>query len=277
MEQRWELQTRRVRLISDLIEDYQENMRRAMRLIGCEMFVSNNLQATPHENSQRFDIDIDDWIDAASRTAVNSDSRTDTRNDPSYSFNRMPPRTPRSNLRRGVIYTQMTNLPRRENSNTDTGIDDQQIANSTELIQYDASMSETRCPITWEYFEPTQNVLRINACGHIFGQDALTRWFRRHSRCPVCRRSVVQTDASNNRSDHTPGISLQTNTRLNLDTENSPSNPISQIMTGIISGLNGAINTDSGHYESEFTFDVNDLLNYYTQLVESQNPRPPDA
>ena len=227
------------------------------------------------ENAQR--VDIDDWIDNVSRTTNDIySSEVPRRNDPPYSFNRMPPLYQRSNLRRGFVYTQTPDLSFRENYNSDTGIDNQQIANSTELIQYDASMSETQCPITWENFEPNQNVLRINACRHIFGKEALTHWFERHSRCPVCRTSVVQSDASNNRSEQTPGISLQGNARLNLDTGNIQANPIRQIMSGILTGLNGVINTDSGHYESEFTFDVNDLLNSYTQLIQSQNPGNPD-
>jgi len=275
MEQRWEMQTRRLRLISDLMEDYQENMRRAMRLIGCELYVSNNLMATT--GSQR--VDIDDWIDNSSRTATDRYSsevpRVRQRDDPPYSFNRMPPISQRPNFRRGFIYTQMSDLPSRE-TETDTGIDNAQIANSTELIQYDASMSETRCPITWEYFEPNQNVLRINACGHIFGQDALTHWFQRNSRCPVCRASVIQLESSNQQGTN-PGINLQANARLNMDTGSRSTNAISQIMTGILTGLNGAINTDSGHYESEFSFDVNDLLDSYTQLIQSQNPRNANA
>jgi predicted nucleic acid-binding Zn ribbon protein len=55
-------------------------------------------------------------------------------------------------------------------------------------------MNETRCPISLDYFEPGQNILQINNCGHIFGHQPLMEWFQRHSRCPVCRASVLSTN-----------------------------------------------------------------------------------
>ena len=246
--QEWELQTRRLRLISDMMEDYQDNMRRAMRLIGCELFVSNNL--TSNENSRRVDVDVDDWIDnnsqnANTNTYSSETPRMDRPSEPLYSFNRAPP-PPRTNSRRGFIYTQSSDTtPARLNS--------EQIENSTELISYDASMGETQCPITLDHFEPGQNILRINACRHIFGQDALRQWFQRNSRCPVCRISILQPESSN-------------------DTEQTTStNAITQIISGILTGVNGAMSTESGHYENEVSFDVTDLLASYTELIQSQN------
>lgn len=43
------------------------------------------------------------------------------------------------------------------------------------------------CPITFERFESTSNVSRINLCGHIFSQPALTSWLSTNDTCPVCR------------------------------------------------------------------------------------------
>lgn len=243
--QEWELQTRRLRIISDMMEDYQENMRRAMRLIGCELFVSNNL--TSNGNSQR--VEVDDWIDNTSQNATRNtySSETPRMNRPSepiYSFNHTPPPL-RNNSRRGFIYTQSSD-------STPTRLNSEQIANSTELIEYDASMGETRCPITLDHFEPGQNILRINACRHIFGRDALRQWFQRNTRCPVCRISILQPDSN--------------------DTEQVTStNAITQIISGILTGVNGAMSIESEHYENEVSFDVTDLLASYTELMHSQN------
>jgi hypothetical protein len=68
----------------------------------------------------------------------------------------------------------------------------EQIESFTTLVQYDTSMNEIRCPITWDAFEIGQNVLEINNCRHIFGQNALMEWFQNHSICPVCRTNVTQ-------------------------------------------------------------------------------------
>lgn len=61
------------------------------------------------------------------------------------------------------------------------------IQRATQLVPYDNSMNETRCPITWANFTVGQNVLQINRCGHVFDPDALRTWFRQNRRCPICR------------------------------------------------------------------------------------------
>ena len=250
--QQFELQTRRLRLISDMMEDYQENMRRAMRLIGCELFVSNNL--AEGTNIQR--MNVDDWIDNTSQNGINRYSsetpRVDRHMDPPYSFNRSPPSLPqvRSSMRRGFIYTQTADPPLQRDRHISVGIDTDQIAEYTDLIEYDASMNESRCPITLDSFEPGQMVLQVRACGHIFGQEALTHWVRRNSVCPVCRTSIIQSDS---------------------EETTASTNALNQIISGILSGVNGAMNTESGHSESEITFDVSDLLNSYTELLQGQS------
>lgn len=55
------------------------------------------------------------------------------------------------------------------------------------------------CPIQQTEFEPTDDVMRITRCGHIFGADELTQWFARSPRCPVCRYDI--RDVSNNDPD----------------------------------------------------------------------------
>jgi len=288
--QRYELQGRRLRLISDIMEDYQENMRRAFRLIGCELGISNHVFPNTRNVSN---LNVDDWLDRVSHITTDMYSPESQEyerrglHEEELPYSYTPPTPPtlnRSNVRRGFIYTQL--LEPRTDQPTDTGITNEQIANATHLIQYDASMNETRCPITWDQFEPGQNILQINNCRHIFGHQPLMEWFQRHSRCPVCRASVLPTQSqqTNNTTNTTDESTLSQpdpsgnsiNNRSTTHTTSS-SRAINQILSGILTSVNGAVNTESGYYESEFAFNMNDLLDAYTQLVRpnassSQNP-----
>ena len=286
--QRWELQSRRLRLISDMMEDYQENMRRAFRLVGCELGISNHMFPNTRTAGN---LNVDDWLDRVSQATSDMYSpggqtqeyEYERREEPPYSFNRSPP-LPRPNVRRGFVYTQL--LEPRDDPVVDRGITNEQIASSTQLIQYDPSMNETRCPISLDYFEPGQNILQINNCGHIFGHQPLMEWFQRHSRCPVCRASVLPPNSQQpqQQTNNTPssstlstdasggGINMRANAQVNINSGNvlSNSTAISQILSGILTGVNGAVNTETGYYESEFAFNVNDLLDVYTQLLGTQ-------
>jgi hypothetical protein len=48
----------------------------------------------------------------------------------------------------------------------------------------------TECPITRENFSPTDSVLQILQCRHVFATAAAVRWFDGNTRCPVCRHDV---------------------------------------------------------------------------------------
>lgn len=283
--QRWELQSRRLRLISDVMEDYQDNMRRAFRLIGCELGISNHVFPSQRNAST---LNVDDWLDRVSQITSDmyspgggqapEEERREAQEEPAYSFNRLPPLLSRPNIRRGFVYTQLFE-PRTETP-VDTGITNEQIASATQLIQYDASMNETRCPITLDHFEPGQNILQINNCGHIFGHQPLMEWFQRHSGCPVCRANVLPLLSGSQSSTlpsstepqiNSSGINMRANAQININSGNTLSNStaLSQILSGILTSVNGAVNTETGYYESEFAFNVNDLLDAYTQLVGS--------
>ena len=74
---------------------------------------------------------------------------------------------------------------------------DEQIRNATEIIQYDennTSILNTSCPITLEAFQPGEHICRIKHCSHSFKRTAITDWFRRNVRCPVCRFDIRETD-----------------------------------------------------------------------------------
>ena len=58
-------------------------------------------------------------------------------------------------------------------------------------------ITETRCPISLDNFQNGDTLCKINGCNHIFRKDNLLNWFRRNSKCPICRFDL--RNASNNR------------------------------------------------------------------------------
>ena len=47
------------------------------------------------------------------------------------------------------------------------------------------------CPITRENFQPTDEVIMLNNCNHIFKRPSIIRWLQRNNTCPVCRANVL--------------------------------------------------------------------------------------
>lgn len=75
----------------------------------------------------------------------------------------------------------------------------EQVAAATRIVQFNTitNPNNTQCPITLVPFEPTDNVMQITHCGHIFDIIHLTGWFRNNVRCPVCRHDVRETPPGN--------------------------------------------------------------------------------
>jgi hypothetical protein len=46
------------------------------------------------------------------------------------------------------------------------------------------------CPITHDTFLPTDEVVLLNSCRHIFKKNAILSWLRRHNNCPMCRVTI---------------------------------------------------------------------------------------
>jgi len=60
------------------------------------------------------------------------------------------------------------------------------------------------CPITFQQFDSSQNVMVINHCRHIFNERSLRSWFTYNTRCPLCRhnlRASVSDPSSNMMSE----------------------------------------------------------------------------
>jgi hypothetical protein len=230
--------------MTDIMEDYQDNVRRMIRLMGCELGISNHVYPGS--------VNSDEWMNRVSQATTDmyspetpSEERPREPENAPYSFNEMPPN-------RGIVYTQT--ITPVENP----GIPEEQIANSTELVQYDASMNEPRCPIALDNFVVGQNILRIISCGHIFGETSLRQWFTNHNVCPVCRTVVGGTHYS--LSDRFADVS---------GNSTASSNILTQIVSSLVNSLNGVSANSNQIYESEFEFNVNDLMDAYSQLNNS--------
>lgn len=242
----YELQLRRMRLIEDVLEDYQLNIRHALRLISSDLAFSNNI-ATPTERLfDRFRNPQENYINQYYRHL----SRP--------SLHRNPPVIERREPEIPIVYIDPP-LP---------GLTDAEIAAETQTVQYDASMNIDRCPITWDRFVEGQNVMRINRCGHFFDENAIIEWFLTHDSCPVCRTSLTGTGAGTivNGNTHV-GNTVVGNNRAQYNTAN---NAVNQLMATFITSVNNAINSNS-YYESEVVLDMNDLLSIYNNVPSSRN------
>ncbi len=102
---------------------------------------------------------------------------------------------PRQRARRDILtqilentlYTSVTRVPAStidisRNVSTHTWRD---ISNTTD---------QTLCPITQEDFQSTDNIARIDYCGHVFHDDALRTYLTEFDhRCPICRYNIRTT------------------------------------------------------------------------------------
>lgn len=71
-----------------------------------------------------------------------------------------------------------------------SGLNIADISGGTTVSDYVFQDTGLICPITLEYVQVGEPVMRINRCGHQFKEAALRRWFSNHRRCPVCRGNI---------------------------------------------------------------------------------------
>ena len=82
-----------------------------------------------------------------------------------------------------------------------------------QLIYGDISTNYLICPITQNNFLPTDNILRLRECQHVFTESALQRWFETSYECPICRFNI-----RNNRTENIINNTVGTNTDPPSDT-----------------------------------------------------------
>jgi len=262
-----DLRLRRLRLLSDVLEDYQNNMNRAFRLIEMEAGLDADNVGMRHAAYRE-------------REPRRYSETTATTNTNTRFFNRVV-----------------------------GGLTAEQILQFTTPVAYDATMNETRCPITWETFVPGQELLRVNTCNHIFSREAIVEWFGRNRHCPVCRSnpfshthsgqshtpynvlgysavvSLEAFDPSLNTPTEDPSGSTPSERSASQPSSSSSSSFVNALLRGLVNNINDSVNSNADYYEREFTFNVNDLLSLSADalvneatraLSSSSSTRPPN-
>jgi hypothetical protein len=71
----------------------------------------------------------------------------------------------------------------------------EEIAAATRIIPFGSveAPNNAQCPITLVPFEPSELVMQIVHCSHLFDVVHLNGWFRDNVRCPVCRHDIRET------------------------------------------------------------------------------------
>lgn len=133
-----------------------------------------------------------------------------------------------------------------------------QINNATTISLYsDISNNQTSCPISMEEFLPSDQIIQINHCKHIFKVDNLTHWFASNSSCPVCRFDI--RDDIQNTNTHTTNTTNTTNTTTTPSsvitdhiittpiTSRDPTTEINNIIQSITDSLSNTLNDPSNN------------------------------
>ena len=102
-----------------------------------------------------------------------------------------------------ILFRLTTQLNNSLSSPNSRGLNETQLQQYTQIVQYNSSLSESRCYITHESFNENEDICQIIHCGHYFKPNAIRRWLENNTTCPVCRydltsQQVVHTDISNN-------------------------------------------------------------------------------
>ena len=156
-------------------------------------------------------------------------------------------------------------------STTRNPASNQDISRNTSINNWsdiESTTNQTICPITQETFTSGDSVMKINHCGHLFKQDALTTYLTEFDhRCPICRYSI--------RRIIQPTIPLTTSTQTtnnNNDVSNNYTLPsISRnesFWRDISSNFVNSTNTDSIIPETNFSF--NDAINQLSNAMANQ-------
>jgi len=109
-----------------------------------------------------------------------------------------------------VSYTIFPFIPSVTTETDDILLSEIQIHDFTESFIYNSldnsNISTTVCPISLESFQEGDPILKIRHCGHEFKSVSLRQWFRRSSRCPLCRCNLLTP--STNRTSRSPSVAF---------------------------------------------------------------------
>jgi hypothetical protein len=115
----------------------------------------------------------------------------------------------RRHVYRNVPSTQRTPQPPLFTNRQNHILTQHEIRNLTTIFTYNnttsAELSETRCPISLDNFREGDVLCKINGCNHVFKKDNLLNWFRRNSKCPICRFNLHDALHMNRPPDNSRG------------------------------------------------------------------------
>lgn len=141
-----------IQIWSDLVEDYQRNIRQYQLNMRTILTISNSIMIDPPR--------IEAYIDIPIYTRRNVDI---------------------SNVRQNRMDLTPSTIP--------TPL---QMFQQTEVFTYSENngLNNPICPISLEPFQEGELIYRIKHCNHNFKQIELIRWFSCNSQCPVCRYDI---------------------------------------------------------------------------------------
>jgi Ring finger domain len=181
---------------------------------------------------------------------------------------RREPSTPRNSYDlSNLVY--LLNIPIQTTTNTETRptLTQRQINDATQLIYYNETMGERRCPISLDDFLPNEEICQIRGCHHIFKTSHLLRWFETHIDCPVCRYDLRQyrPAASLNRTNRSEERVIP-NTDISSNTTVIPENPPDVIQENVTETPN--INSERNS-EATTTIPRNVSLSEFLPILEN--------
>ena len=141
--------------------------------------------------------------------------------------------------------------------------------------------NQTICPFTQENFINSDEISRINPCGHIFTRVHLNRYLTNFDyRCPVCRRNLRRendvenppTEPVNNLLDLSSNINILPITENSQETRNIINNAVESVTNALMNNISTQITEDPSRnsFIAEYSFFV--PTNLTENLTENLTP-----
>tara|TARA_B100000963_G_scaffold316197_1_gene295846 strand:+ start:3548 stop:4732 length:1185 start_codon:yes stop_codon:yes gene_type:complete len=130
--------------------------------------------------------------------------------------------------------------------------------------------NQTICPFTQENFTNSDEISRINPCGHIFTRTHLNRYLTNFDyRCPVCRRNlrreidVENPPINNNLLDLSSNLTILPTSQNNQQTRNIINNAVESVTNALMSNITNQITNDPSRnaFVAEYSFLLPQLNN----------------
>jgi len=140
-------------------------------------------------------------------------------------------------------------------------------------------LNETRCPISLENFRNGDILCKINGCNHVFKKDNLLNWFRRNTKCPICRfnlrsemnRNRRNTNSRNNRNDISGGVMRDpSGNRLDVSNNIAQNNDYNQLLDQELTTMMQNLLNLNGNY-FDISYNIQPLYTTRGSNTQEQN------